>query len=366
MMSAGGSDQTCLTHNRADDGGPTWSPTHAQLAFTSRRDGNDEIYLVSVTAGLPGSGSSRQTNLTNHPANDWGPTWSPDGTKIAFASNRDGPDEIYVMSTDGSDQTRLTHNSAQDGSATWSPDGTRIAFHSDRDNNFDIYVMEADGWGQSRLTRDPADDGGPAWSPDGRSIAFISNRDGNFEIYVMNSDGSSQTNVTKHPANDFSPAWSSEAQEIVYFSDRDGNYEIYRMKADGTERVRLTDNQVQDFRPAWEPSARIVQVSQAATPERAPGGGSMDQDLPRSPPIEPRFRSRPHRPRHTATCGVSSMFALVRRAAVLAKEVETEWLPESRATHRRIGSICSMVPNAAATPATGYPSAGAGRRRPGA
>ncbi len=294
VMNADGSGQTCLTHNRADDGGPAWSPSLAQIAFTSRRDGNDEIYTVSVAAGPPGSGSSRQINLTNHPADDWGPMWSPDGTRIAFASNRDGPDEIYVMNEDGSDPTRLTHNSAQDGGATWSPDGSRIAFHSDRENNFDIYVMGADGWGQSRLTWDPADDGGPAWSPDGRSIAFISNRDGNFEIYVMNADGSGQTNVTKDPANDFSPTWSSEALEIVYFSDRDGNYEIYRMKADGTARMRLTDNQVQDFRPAWEPSSRTVQVSQAEPSER-PRGAITNGARLIPPPIEPRFRSRPSR-----------------------------------------------------------------------
>ena len=71
------------------------------------------------------------------------------------------------MDADGSNQTRLTNNPASDAQPAWSPDGTKIAFNSDRDGNFEVYVMDADGSNQTRLTNNPADDGGPAWSPDG-------------------------------------------------------------------------------------------------------------------------------------------------------------------------------------------------------
>ncbi len=88
------------------------------------------------------------------------PNWSPDGTEIAFTSNRDGNDEIYVMNADGSNQTRLTYNDAYDGMPAWSPDGTRIAFESRRDSNGSaIYVMNADGSNQTQLTKRPW------WSP---------------------------------------------------------------------------------------------------------------------------------------------------------------------------------------------------------
>jgi hypothetical protein len=127
---------------------------------------------------------------------------------IAFASNRDGNWEIYVMNADGSGVTRLTNNPADDRVPSWSPDGRRIAFDSKRDGNYEIYVMNADGSGQTNLTNNPADDYMPSWSPDGRRIAFDSKRDGNYEIYVMNADGSGVTRLTNNPAFDCCPAWS--------------------------------------------------------------------------------------------------------------------------------------------------------------
>ena len=103
--------------------------------------------------------------ITNSTANDTFPAWSPDGTKIAFQSDRDGNTNIYVMNTDGTGQVSLTNSPANDSSSTWSPDGTKIAFQSDRDGNSEIYVMNFDGSGQSRLTNNAATDGDPAWSP---------------------------------------------------------------------------------------------------------------------------------------------------------------------------------------------------------
>src|ERR687883_930796 len=98
--------------------------------------------------------------------------------QIAFASDRDGNFEIYLMDADGGGLTRLTENNAEDLSPAWSPNGSRIAFVSNRDGNNEIYVMNADGTAQTRLTNNAAHDVGPAWSPDGTKIAFVSTRDG--------------------------------------------------------------------------------------------------------------------------------------------------------------------------------------------
>ena len=165
--------------------------TENKLSYGSNI-GNEEIYVMSADG-------TNQINLTRHPKADRHPTWSPDGTKIAFTSDRDGDREIYVMKASGGRPIQLTENLVPwDRAAAWSPDGKRIAFTSGRDGDFDIYVMDADGSDPIQLTHNLlAMDDHAAWSPDGERIAFTSNREGEFDIYVMDADGSNPVNLTK-------------------------------------------------------------------------------------------------------------------------------------------------------------------------
>lgn len=181
---------------------------------------------------------------------------------IAFASNRDGTAQIYVMSVDGANQVRLTNDAANDEAPNWSPNNSRIVFQSDRDNLFsciaDIYVMNWDGSGQTRLTSDPADDSAPVWSPDGTKIVFQSARNGvSYQVYVMNPDGSGQVNISNSAANDTQPSWSPDGTKIAFTSDRDqaGFSSIYVMNANGTSQTRLTTSGtgLLDQQPVWSP-----------------------------------------------------------------------------------------------------------------
>ena len=246
----------------------------AQIAFQSDRDRNDEIYVMDADGG-------NQQNLTNHPDRDLAPAWSPDGTRIAFMSNRDGhirkggvllTFEIYVMDADGGNPQNLTNDPNSDLSPAWSPDGKRIVFSSNREVNFEIYVMDADGGNPQKLTNNPGTDHHPSWSPDGKRIAFSSYRGGHFiadseltsEIYVMDADGANPHRLTENRKNDDSPAWSPDGTRIVFSSDRKGdftNYQIYVMDADGGNLQRLTENRDNDGVPSWSPDGNRIAFS---------------------------------------------------------------------------------------------------------
>jgi Tol biopolymer transport system component len=140
---------------------------------------------------------SGQVNLTNNPAPDFTPEWSPDGSKIVFYRNlglapRQDLD-VFVMNADGSGQTNLTKNSGPDDfHPSWSPDGEKIVFGSNRENSLDLYIMNADGTDVTRLTNNSQINFAPAWSPDGKKIAFTSvprDDDNNRDIHVINVDG---------------------------------------------------------------------------------------------------------------------------------------------------------------------------------
>ena len=126
------------------------------------------------------------------------PSWSPDGSQIAFVSDRDENWEIYVMNADGSGPSRLTRNTVRDSNPHWSPDGSRLFFYSDLSDNREVYVMEIDGGAPENLTNHPTRDGVLAVSPNGSKVAWYTERDGNGEIYIMLADGSDPVNVTNH------------------------------------------------------------------------------------------------------------------------------------------------------------------------
>ena len=248
-MDVDGGGQTRLTENPAEDFSPAWSPDGTRLAFVSTRDGNAEIYVMNAD----GTG---QTRLTNNPDSDLSPAWSPNGLQIGFVSNRDGNDEIYLMNPDGSNQTNLTQSAGDDSSFSFSPDGSMIVFSSAReDADFDIYAMNAAGKAVVRLTTTPGADINPSWSA--RQISFQSNRDDNDEVYSMAFGGGNQTRLTNNPELDVDPTQSSDGNRIVFATARDGNLELYSMNADGTGLVRLTNNNAADVQPAIQPQAVI-------------------------------------------------------------------------------------------------------------
>lgn len=261
LMGAVGSEPTRLTRDGKFAESPAWSPDGDRIAFAGGRDGNSEIYVLTVPDAFEAGELPGVIRLTDDSASDGDPAWSPDGGRIAFVSNREGNQDVYVMNADGSGVVNLTQSpAAQDRGPAWSPDGRRIAFDSDRGGNQEIYSMNADGSAVIRLTLNFVPDSDPAWSPDGDRIAFVCERGGNLEICVIDLDESGPVNLTNDPSADMQPAWSADGQHILYTSDRDGGLDIFILDAGAVLNgsppapVNLTKNELSyDRTAAWRP-----------------------------------------------------------------------------------------------------------------
>ena len=169
--------------------------------------------------------------------------------QIVFVSERGGNADIYVMDPDGKNQRRVTAHSAEDGHPSWSPDGRKIAFVSNRNEGYiQIWVIDVDGKNPMRLTSGVWDQN-PDWSPDGQMIAYQAYRkkalnveERNYEVYVMDADGSNKRRLTHHLGFDGHPSWSPDSQQIAFSSSRDITMEIYVMDANGRNQKRITHN----------------------------------------------------------------------------------------------------------------------------
>jgi Tol biopolymer transport system component len=307
---------------------PTPSPTPNRapttLAFTSRRaldgsdaassNGNRNIWVMNSD----GSGQTPLTKLTtifnSNILENFNPVWSPDGSKIAFVSNRpaDGiitnktnfTPNIWVMNADGSNQTALTTlNAFLAGSSdpVWSPDGKKIAFASARaldgsdalntHGTQNVWVMNADGSSPTPLTRLTATissfvDANPVWSPDGKKVVFASARalDGSdaantnsaANLWVMDADGSNPTPLTRLTvccsSSIFTPVWSPDGRKIIFVSERaldgsdainapNGTGNVWVIGADGSSPApltRLTGELTDCLNPAWSPDGSKI------------------------------------------------------------------------------------------------------------
>ncbi len=260
IMDVDGENPMRLTNDPAYDGVPSWSPDGQRLAFTSERNGNADIFVMDA------DGSNIEQITEGDGAFNVVPAWSPDGSKIAFVSNRNYSEsqqggsleveanaKIWSMTPAGAQAERLTSRLGLDMFASWSPDSKSLVYMSVRDNNPEIYMLTPESI-EVNLTNDPGRDTYPKWSPDGKHIAFMSDREGNMEIYIMNLEDRSIENITQHPAEDGDPAWSPDGSQIAFISDRDDNVEIYVMNADGSDVRRITNDPADDTKPAWQPS----------------------------------------------------------------------------------------------------------------
>lgn len=262
-----GGPATNLTNTTSRDYHPTWSPDGRRIAFTSNRTGDDDIYIMQA------DGSNPQNLTVTQGANESAPAWSPDGQWIAFASDRDGGVDLYRLNVATGQIQRLTDDAVPKSAPAWSPDGTKIVYWTTRRNSTQIFIIDM----QTRSRRILVENGPvdwPVWSPDGMRIAYHTTRSGSGEIAVYNLQTERETILTDPDDgfNDLRPEWSPDGQRLVFMSDRGGAFALYTMAADGSD-VRPTfavSGQVVHS-PAWQPVARTV----TGTSDTAMGQGTL-------------------------------------------------------------------------------------------
>ena len=211
----------------------------AQIAFHSDPDGHDDLYLVDADG-------AHLAQLTQRKEAVAFPYWSPDGSEIAFlccAGNRTG---LFVMAADGSGQRALVDPRV--GEPAWSPDGRRIAYVDYADTS--VRVAPVAGGAPVRL----ADGAGPSWSPDGARIAYFAGAEGNHDIWVMNADGTHARRITATPDDDVTVTWSPSADTLAFVrTDASGASVIEVIGVDGGEPRPVSDPTVPADAPVWSP-----------------------------------------------------------------------------------------------------------------
>ncbi len=219
---------------------------------------------------------SNQTDVTNTPSvSEFGPVWSPDGTKIAYVGGDNIFSGVWVMNADGSGQTKLSTFSGVEFGPTWSADGSKIALVRYVPGivmgvQFDIFVVAVDGSSDVNITNSDFDELEPAWSPDGNKIAFAGVRDGGafttWQIVTVNPDGTGEAVLVVTDEENRSPAWSPDNAMITFMSQFNNpcceTWQVWAMNSDGSGATNLSnDPTVYDMWPSWSPDGTLITFS---------------------------------------------------------------------------------------------------------
>ena len=234
---------------------PSWNKEHTKITLNAidAASGVSNIYIYDM------QNKGRTLLIEGFSPRD--PSFSPDGNTIVFADfAEEGTEnsEIYTIGIDGSNLTKLTDNPAKDYFPKYSPDGKTIVFSSERDGNIQLYTMDSNGENVKRLMKNEYIDNIGSFSPDGLNIIFNSNRGGNSDIYSINPDGSGEPkNLTNNSAGNYDACYSPDGNMIVYRSNKglsdSMSYDIFIMSAGGSDQLNITPelSDTDEFNPSW-------------------------------------------------------------------------------------------------------------------
>jgi hypothetical protein len=252
------------------EGGPVWSRDGSRIAFHTDRDAAEAEPREDYNIYVMDADGTNLVQITDDPAGEFFPDWSPDGTRLVFARQSENSETRHLVIVDlatGAER-ELTDPTSDADFPAWSPDGTKVAFSSmtsgdcsweGTDCNTSIFTINADGSGLTQLTDVPGIDSFPDWSPDGREIAFHTTRadptSGRWDIYVMSFDGMEVFPLTNDPGVDQFPSWSPDGRLVLFQSDRSGNPHLYTMRGtDGSGITLIAPEIPYAAFPDWSPT----------------------------------------------------------------------------------------------------------------
>ena len=235
-------------------------PRTPKIAFASDRSGAWDIYLMNPDG-------SKQENLTRDNAGNFSPTWSPTGEQILFASERSGIRDLYLMDADGSGVRPVFRQRAHRAEPTWSPDGQMIAYHAETPR-WSIRIASVHGANSKQVAVADRRGGNPTWSPDGNEIAYVDDVGGSRRIRIVNlHTGAIRTFLPNKTSWMYTPAWSPEGDKLAFSWYKwgiGGKHAIHVVNRDGRRLEQIGKAALGTYSPAWSPQGdKLVYVEEA-------------------------------------------------------------------------------------------------------
>ncbi|UCE82525.1 MAG: Tol-Pal system beta propeller repeat protein TolB [Deltaproteobacteria bacterium] len=244
-----GSNIVQLTHNRNISLSPAWSADGKKISYVGYQKNSPDLYIVDLI--------TRAVQRLRMGSLNIAPAWHPKEAKLAATLSRETSrtrTDLYLLDVQGQIVRQLTNSWSIDVSPSWSPDGRKLAYVSNRAGKPQIYVLDLDTGRSTRLTFEGDYNTSPAWSPRGDRIAYAGLHNGQFDIYTIRPDGRELLQLTGGAGNNEDPCWSADGRLILFQSDRQGSNNLWLMLANGADQRQLRLNlRGSQTEPSWSP-----------------------------------------------------------------------------------------------------------------